>query len=87
MIRFTALLVAVSMLAVNVPAAADGIVPTPSVPTPPVFVWMPGHWTWNRPMSTHVWVPGMYIRPPTAEEERNLALWRLGTWIGIGRRD
>lgn len=87
MIRFAALLVAVPMLAVSLPAAADGIAPAPSAPPPPVFAWMPGHWTWNGPMSAHVWVPGMYIRPSTAEEQRDMALWRLGKWIGIGRQD
>jgi hypothetical protein len=107
MIRFAALLVAASMLAVSIPAAADGIprkkrpvvtkeikeedpirgrvvieretvveekqvpppvvaaspspLPLPALP-PPVFVWMPGHWTWNAPINMHVWVPGMYIR-------------------------
>jgi hypothetical protein len=65
--------------------------PPPAPPTTPVdvpvYVWMPGHWTWNAPMRTHVWVPGMYIRPPSPADEHNLALWRLGKWIGIGRGD
>jgi WXXGXW repeat (2 copies) len=127
MIRFAALLVAASVLAVSVPSLANGIplekrptvtkeikkkravrksvvieerivveekqaappvVPlSPPPPATPVFVWVPGHWTWNAPMSMHVWVPGMYIRPPSPEEERSLALRRIGEWIGIGRQD
>jgi len=106
MVRFAALLVAVSVLAGSVPAAADGIprekrpvvtkkikknkavrkkvvteesvvveqketppivlapAPPPSpIPVTPVYVWAPGHWTWNSPMAMHVWVPGMYTRP------------------------
>ena len=30
-------------------------------PPPPPLVWVPGRWTWNSAMSTHVWVSGMYI--------------------------
>ena len=63
------------------------LAPPPTPAPPPVCVWMPGHWTWNSPMNMHVWVPGMHIRPPSVEEERSLALWRLGKWIGIGRED
>jgi hypothetical protein len=127
MIRFAALLVAASVLAVSVPSLADGIPienrptltkkikkkkivrkktviekrivveekqaappvvpPSPPPPATPVFVWVPGHWTWNAPMNMHVWVPGMYIRPPSPEEERSLALRRIGKWIGIDRQD
>ena len=106
MIRFAALLVAASVLAVSIPAAADGVprekrpVVTKKIkkhrvvgrkvaiekkvivekqrrrrsslapaaapaacPATPVYIWAPGHWTWNSPMNMHVWVPGMYIRP------------------------
>ncbi|MGD9616266.1 MAG: hypothetical protein AB7H90_13125 [Alphaproteobacteria bacterium] len=126
MIRVAALLVAASVFAVSIPAAADGIprekrpivtkkikkkkivrkriviekkvvveqkeaappvVAAPPTLPPPVFVWVPGHWTWNSPMNMHVWVPGMYVRPPSPAEEQNLALWRIGKWIGIGRDD
>ena len=39
-------------------------------------------------MNTHVWVPGMYIRPPSPEEQQRLALRRIGQWtVGIGRDD
>jgi hypothetical protein len=127
MIRVAALLVAASVSAVALPAAADGIprekrptvtrtiednravgtgtvieekiaveqkpapvVAAPSPPPPPmtpVYVWMPGRWTWNSPMTTHVWVPAMYILPPSSAEQQSLAQWRLGKWIGIGRED
>jgi hypothetical protein len=124
MIRFAALLVAASVLAAGMPAAADGIPiekrPTmtqkikkkrivrrrvviekktvvekkaPPVvvaappPPPPAAVWMPGHWTWNAPMSTHVWVPGMYVWPTPVADEQSLAQWRIGKWLGFGRDD
>jgi WXXGXW repeat (2 copies) len=125
MIRFAALLVAASVLAVSLPAQADGVplekrstvtkkikkkrivrkkvviekkivveeaapviaAPASPLPPTPVYVWVPGHWTWNAPMNTHVWVPGMYILPPLPEEEQSLALWRVGKWMGIGRED
>jgi hypothetical protein len=129
MIRVAALLVAASVFAVGVPAAADGVprekrpvatkkiekkkrtvrertviekkvvvekkekpapviaAPPPPPPVVPVYVWAPGHWTWNSPMNMHVWVPGNYILPPSPAEEQNLALWRIGKWIGIGRDD
>ena len=67
------------------PAPPVVLVPAPPPPPTPVYVWLPGHWTWNSPMSMHVWVPGMYIRPPSPEEEQNLALRRIGQWFGIGR--
>ena len=110
MIRFAALLVAASVLALSVPSWADGVpienrpavtkkikkkrivrnevvseiyvvvedkeappvVLAPAYPPPaapvyiPVYIWVPGHWTRNPPMNTHVWVPGMYIRPAIA---------------------
>jgi hypothetical protein len=56
-------------------------------PATPAYLWMPGHWTWNSPMNMHVWVPGMYVLPPSPAEEQTLALWRIGKWIGIGRSD
>jgi hypothetical protein len=129
MVRFAALLVAASVLAVSLPVAADGIprekrpvvikkvkkkkivrkkivterkvivetneasppaiiAAPPSLPPPmPVYEWAPGYWAWNAPMNTHVWVPGMYIAPSSPAEEQNLALWRIGKWIGIGRED
>jgi len=127
MIRFAALLVAASVLAVSVPAWADGvtrekhptitkkikkkrivrkkvvieeevivekrvappIVIAPASPPPMAltYVWMPGHWTWNAPMNTHLWVPAMYVWPTSPAEEQSLASWRLGKWIGIGRDD
>jgi hypothetical protein len=126
MIRFAALLVAASVLAVSLPAQADGVplekrstvtkkikrkrivrkkvvierkivvekkemlvvvAPAPPPPATPAYVWMPGHWTWNAPMNTHVWVPAMYVWPTSPAEEQSLALWRLGKWIGIGRDD
>jgi hypothetical protein len=68
-------------------AAPPVVPPSPPPLATPVFVWVPGHWTWNAPMNMHVWVPGMYIRPPSPEEERSLALRRIGEWIGIGRQD
>jgi hypothetical protein len=127
MIRFAALLVAASVLALSVPSWADGIPvenrpavtkkikkkrtvrrkvvieknvvveeneappvvlappPPPPPPTPPVYVWVPGHWTRNPPMNTHVWVPAMYIRPLSPEEQQSLASQRIRQWIGIGR--
>ena len=128
MIRFAALLVAASVLALGVPAAADGVprekrptvtkeikkkrivrdrvvieetiiveeklpeppvivAPPPPPPATPVYVWMPGRWTWNSPMNMHVWVPGMYVLPQSLAEAEILALWRLGKWIGIDRSD
>ncbi len=129
MLRIAALLVAASVLALSVPAAADGVplekrpaatkkinkkrkivrrktviekevvvekkqapppvVVAPQAPPPPavVYVWAPGHWTWNAPMNSYVWVPGMYIRPPSPTDGQALALWRLGKWIGFGRDD
>jgi hypothetical protein len=126
MIRFAALLVAGSVLAASVPAAADGVprekrpvitksikknrivrkkvvveetvvveekeappvvaAPAP-LPATPAYLWVPGHWTWNSPMNMHVWVPGMYVLPPSPAEEQTLALWRIGKWIGLGRDD
>jgi hypothetical protein len=68
------------------PVAAAPAPPPPPPPPPPNLVWVPGHWTWNPPMSMHVWVPGMYIPAPTREQERSLALRRMQEWIGIGRR-
>ncbi len=35
-------------------------------------------------MNTHVWVPGMYIRPPSPEEQQRLASRPIGQWFGIG---
>jgi hypothetical protein len=61
--------------------------PVPPPIAAPAYVWMPGRWTWNSPMNMHVWVPGMYILPPSPAEEQTLALWRIGKWIGIGRND
>lgn len=128
MLRVAALLVALSVLAVSIPAAADGVprekrpvitkkikkhrivrrkvpvekkviveteappivaapVPQQPIAPTPVYVWAPGHWTWNSPMNMHVWVPGMYIRPLSPEDEQNLALRRIGQWIGVGRDD
>jgi hypothetical protein len=126
MLRVAALLVALSVLAVSIPAAADGVprekrpvitkkikkhrivrrkvavekkiviekteappivAAPPPIPATPLYVWAPGHWTWNSPMNMHVWVPGMYIRPPSPENEQNLALRRISQWIGVGRDD
>ena len=127
MIRFTALLVAASVVALSVPSRADGVpiekrpaatkkikkkrivrrkvviekrvvveenaalppvvlapAPPPPPPVPAVYVWVPGHWTRNWPMNTHVWVPGMYIRPPSPEEQQRLASRPIGQWFGIG---
>ena len=63
------------------------VAPVPPPPPAPAYVWMAGHWTWNAPMNTHVWVPGMYVWPTSPAEEQSLALWRLGKWIGISRDD
>jgi hypothetical protein len=106
MIRFAALLVAASVLALSVPSWADGtsvekrpvvtkkikkkrtvrkkvviektvvveekgapppIVLAPAAPLPamPVYVWVPGHWTRSASMDMHVWVPAMYMLPPS----------------------
>lgn len=47
----------------------------PPPPPGPDVSWVPGHWRWNSPGRTFVWVDGDYRRPPELH-----ASWVSGHW-------